>query len=337
MIRAAIVGIGHWGRMLVNAVQGNSAAIQFTAGVTRTRAKAEAFCAEKGVRLYDSLDAVLADKDVDAIVCASPHSEHARQVEMAAAAGKPVFMEKPFTLDRASAARALDAAARAGIIVGVAYPRRFHPGMKELKSRIDAGALGTIAHCYAEQNTPAGLFMAAESWRATAAEAPAGGMTALGVHNVDALIHLFGRVDEVYAKSLRRAVSYDADDTTSVMFGLRNGMAATLVCSLATAVSYRLAVFGTKGMAELRTPNLDFHFTAAPAERPTGRNAASPPEITEYKGFNALLAELEAFAAAVDGGPAYPIPPDQILHGVAVFEAIVRSAQSGQPVKIAND
>lgn len=337
MIRAAIIGIGHWGRMLVGAVQGNSTAIRFTAGVTRTRAKAEAFCAEKGIALYDSLDAALADPSVDAIVCATPHSEHGAQVERAAAAGKPVFMEKPFTLDRASAARALDAAARAGIVVGVAYPRRFHPGMKELKSRIDSGALGTIAHCYAEQNTPAGLFMAPESWRATAEEAPAGGMTALGVHNVDALIHLFGEIDEVYAKSLRRTVAYDADDTTSVMFGLKNGMAATLVCSLATAVSYRLAVFGARGMAELRTPNLDFHFTAAPAERPAGRNAASPPEITEYKGANALLAELEAFAAAITGGPAYPIPPDQILHGVAVFEAIVQSAASGRPVRVASD
>ena len=335
MIRAAIVGIGHWGRMLVTAVQGNSTAIQFTAGATRTRARAEAFCAEKGIALYDDLDAILADDAIDAVVCATPHSEHAAQVERIAAAGKPVFMEKPFALDRKSAARALDAAERAGIVVGVAYPRRFHPSMNELKSRIDAGALGTIAHCYAEQNTPAGLFMAGESWRATAEEAPAGGMTALGVHNVDALIHLFGAIDEVYAKSLRRAVSYAADDTTSVMFGLANGMSASLVCSLVTTVSYRLAVFGTKGMGELRTPNLDFHFTPTPSSPPTGRHAALPPEIIEHRGFNALLAELEAFAGAIAGGAPYPIPPDQILHGVAVFEAIVRSAASGQPVKIA--
>src|SRR6185312_13506713 len=224
MIRAAIVGIGHWGHMLVNAEQGNSTAIQFTAGVTRTRAKAEAFCAEKGIALYDSLDAALADPTVDAIVCATPHSEHGAQVERAAAAGKPVFMEKPFTLDRASAARALDAVARAGIVLGVAYPRRFHPSMRELKTRIDDGRLGTLAHCSAEQNGPAGLFMDPASWRALASEAPAGGMTAMGVHNLDAMIHLFGPIDEGYAKSLKRAISYDAQDTTSVMFGFANGM-----------------------------------------------------------------------------------------------------------------
>jgi predicted dehydrogenase len=337
MIRAAVVGIGHWGRTLVTAVQGNSEKIRFTAGHTRTRAKAEAFCAEKGIALCDTLDAILADPEIDAVYFATPHSEHGGQVERAAAAGKHVFMEKPFTLDRKSAAVALDAVAKAGITLGVAYPRRFHPGMVELKSRIDNGALGTIAHCYGEQNTPAGLWMAEDSWRATAEEAPGGAMTALGVHNVDAMIHLFGEIDEVYASSLRRAVTYDAEDTTSVQFAMKNGMSASMVCSLVTTVSYRLAVFGSKGCGELRTPSLDFHFTPIPSERPTGRQVAVPPQITEYPGFNGLLAEMEAFADAINGGPAYPIPPSQVLHGVSVFEAIIQSAARRQPVKVAHD
>src|SRR5580658_2024351 len=296
MIRAAIVGIGHWGRTLVNAVQGNSDKIRFTAGHTRTRAKAEAFCAEKGIELYDDFDRILADPAIDAVYFATPHSEHGGQVERTAAAGKHVFMEKPFTLDRKSAAAALHAVARAGVTLGVAYPRRFHPGMVELKARVENGSLGTIAHCYGEQNTPAGLWMAEGSWRATQAEAPGGAMTALGVHNVDAMIHLFGEIDEVYASSLRRAVAYEAEDTTSVQFSMRSGMSASMVCSLVTTVSYRLAVFGSKGCAELRTPNLDFHFTPVPAERPTGRQVAVPAQITEYPGFNGMRAELEAFA-----------------------------------------
>jgi predicted dehydrogenase len=156
MIRAAIVGIGRWGRTLIGAVQGNSEAIRFTAGHNRTRANAEAFCAEHGIALKDSLDEILADPAIDAVVFATPHSEHGAQVERAAASGKHVMMEKPFTLDRRSAARALDAVARAGVVLGVAYPRRFHPGVRELKARIDDGRLGTIAHCYGEQNAPAG-------------------------------------------------------------------------------------------------------------------------------------------------------------------------------------
>src|SRR5258708_17098998 len=208
MIRAAIVGIGRWGRTLIGSVQGKSEAIRFTAGFNRTRANAEGFCTEHGVPLKDSLDEILADPNIDAVIYATPHSEHGAQVERTAAAGKHVFMEKPFTLDRASAARAVDAASRAGVVLGVAYPRRFHPGMKELKARITDGRLGTIAHCYGEQNTPAGLFMDPASWRAEASEAPAGGMTALGVHNVDAMIHLFGAIHQVYPLSPHRAVRY---------------------------------------------------------------------------------------------------------------------------------
>src|SRR5437870_6037121 len=199
MVRAAIVGIGRWGRTLVGAAQGKSAAFRFTAGQTRTRAKAAGFCAEHGIALKGSLDEILADQSIDAVVFATPHSEHGAQVERAAAAGKHVFMEKPFTLDRASAARALDAVARAGVVLGVAYPRRFHPSMRELKARIADGRLGTIAHCSAEQNGPAGLFMDPASWRAEASEAPAGGMTAMGAHNLDPMIQLFGRFGVVCA------------------------------------------------------------------------------------------------------------------------------------------
>ena len=336
MIRAAIVGIGRWGRTLVGAVQGKSDRVRFTAGHNRTRAHAEAFCAEHGIALKDSLDSILADPAIDAVVFATPHSEHGGQVERAAAAGKHVFMEKPFTLDRRSAARALDSVARAGVTLGVAYPRRFHPGMRELKARIDDGRLGTIAHCHGEQNAPAGLFMAPQSWRADPSEAPAGGMTASGVHNLDAMIHLFGKIDEVYATSLRRAVSYDAEDTTSVMLGFATGMSATLLCCIATAVSYRLAVFGTKGCAELLTPQLDFHFTATPDGMPSGRHAQPAPEIIEHRGFNAILAELDAFAAAIRGEAPYPITADEVLHGVAAFEAIIRSAATHQPVRVAD-
>lgn len=337
MIRAAIVGIGRWGRTLVGAVAGESAAIRFVAGHNRTRAHAEEFCAGHGIALKDSLDDILRDPAIDAVVFATPHSEHGGQVERAAAAGKHVFMEKPFTLDRASAARAIEAVARAGVVLGVAYPRRFHPNMRELKARIADGRLGTIAHCHGEQNAPAGLFMNPESWRAQAAEAPAGGMTALGVHNLDAMIHLFGPIDEIYATSRRRTIAYDADDTTDVMLGFASGMSGNLFCSLVTAVSYRLAAFGSKGCAELVTPELEFRFTPAPAAMPSGRHSQPEPEVIQNRGFNTIRAELDAFAAAIEGGPAYPIPPEEVLHGVAAFEAIVRSAATRQAVRVTRD
>ena len=256
--------------------------------------------------------------------------------ERAAAAGKHVFMEKPFTLDVKSAERALAAVARARVVLGVAYPRRFHPAINEIKTRLGDGRLGIPTHAETAQGAPAAHFMPeGYYWRADPKEAPAGAMTATGVHNLDALIYLFGRIDEVYCLNLHRLLTR-LEDTTSILMRFENGMSASLFCSLATAPTYRFAVYGTKGRAELLDQDPAFRFTAVPDAMPTGRLTAAQPEVIEYKGFNALKAELEGFAAAIEGVRPYPITPDEILHGVAAFEAIVRSAATGEPVKVAH-
>lgn len=334
MIRAAIVGLGRWGKTLVGAVEGKSSEIRFTAGHSRTRATGAPYCIEHGLAWRDDLDEILADPNIDAVVFATPHSQHGEQVERAAAAGKHVMMEKPFTLDVKSAERALAAVDRAGVVLGVAYPRRFHPAINEIKTRLADGRLGVPTHAETAQASPAGHFMPeGYYWRADPQEAPAGAMTATGVHNLDALIYLFGRIDEVYCLNLHRLMDR-LEDTTSVLMRLANGMSASLFCSLATAPTYRFAVYGTKGRAELQGQDPDFRFTPVSLAMPEGRLRAAPPEVIEYKGFSPLKAELEGFAAAINGAKPYPITPDEIVHGVAAFEAIVRSAATDRPVKV---
>src|SRR5437016_2126551 len=115
MIRAAIIGLGRWGRSLVTSVQGKSGDICFVCANTRTRAAAEDFCCAQGVALVDSYEQVLADASVDAVVLATPHTLHERQILAAAAAGKHIHVEKPITLDRASAERAVAAARAANV------------------------------------------------------------------------------------------------------------------------------------------------------------------------------------------------------------------------------
>src|SRR4029078_12313272 len=112
-----------------------------------------------------------------------------------------------------------------------------------------------------------------------------------------AMIQLFGPIDEVYAKSLRRGISYDAEDTTSVLFGFANGMSGNLLSSLVTAITYRLAVFGTKGCAELLTPEFDFRFSPVPSAAPTGRQVAAEPESIQNRGRKTLRAGVQDFTA----------------------------------------
>src|SRR5205085_2368145 len=140
-----------------------------------------------------------------------------------------------------------------------------------------------------------------------------------------ALICLFGKIDEVYCTSLRRVMAR-LEDTTTVLLSLANGISATLYCSLVTAPTYRFAVYGTRGSVELATPELEFRFTPVTERPATGRHPAPAPEIIGYKGFNALAAELEGFAAAINRERPYPITAEEVLHGVAAFDAIVGPA-----------
>ena len=197
MIRAAIIGLGRWGRSLVNSVHGTTDDIRFVAGHTRTRAKAEEFCREKDLRLVDDFAAILSDPPIDAVVLATPHSQHAAQIAQAAAAGKHILVEKPITLDHASAVAAAEAARKAGVTLAVGYCRRFHPSFVEIRERLRDGRLGKIVGLVAQHTTSTQSFIAPDNWRADPDEAPAGAMTAVGLHALDLMIEFAGRVRDV--------------------------------------------------------------------------------------------------------------------------------------------
>lgn len=328
MVRAAIVGLGNWGQKLVGSVYGKSEQITFVAGNTRTRSKAEDFCRERQIDLRDDLDAILGDPTIDAVVFATPHRQHEEHIKRAAEAGKHVYVEKPFTLDVASARSALDAVEKAGVVIGIDFQRRFHPSITEMRNRIRDGRLGTITCGVAEITMPSGLALPKDSWRINPEETPAGAMSGLGVHLMDGFIDLCGEVEEVYCVNTRRAAPL-VDDTTLFTMKHKNGVTSTSICTLASAVSYSVALFGTNGIAETTRPSLDtFRFLPVPS-------SDSEAESIENKDVDLLKAGLEAFATAVRGDAPFPIPGEQIIHGVAVFEAIVKSAESGQPVKVA--
>jgi predicted dehydrogenase len=332
MIRAAIVGLGWWGKTLVDSVHGKSDKISFVAANTRTRAKAEDFCRERKIDLRDDLDVILKDAKVDAVVYATPHSMHEEHIKRAAAAGKHIYVEKPFALKVASARAAIDAVKKTKLVLGVDFQRRFHPSVAEIRNRIKNGQLGTLSFAVGEVSSPSGLALPKESWRVNPEETPAGAMTGLGVHLVDGFIDLIGEVEEVYCVNTRRAAPL-VDDTTVFTMKHKNGVISTSYCTLASAGSYCIAVFGTKGIAETTRPALDtFRFMPVPDKG--GPHAVAQPEVIDNKGFNPVKAGLEAFADACGGGAKFPVTYDQIIHGVAVFEAIVESAKTGKPVKV---
>lgn len=324
MINAGIAGLGWWGRVLVDSVQGKSDAIRFAAAATRTRSdKAQRYSERQGLDLRGGLDDLLNDPAIDAIVLATPHSQHREQIEAAARAGKHVFAEKPLTLTRTDAEASVTAMQKAGKVLGLGFQRRFHPAMAALRDKVHSGGLGEVLQITCTLGAPLNLTLSGDHWRSNAAEAPAGALTPLGVHAIDAIIDLLGEVESVYCASRKRAVTLDSDDTTSMLLHLRNGAVAQVAAMVATGLNYRFTVFGTRGWEAISGyPEFTDH-EFQPVGHPQERRALEP--------FDMIRAELEAFAAAVAGEALFPITPDQMVHAVAVLEAAVRSTASGLP------
>lgn len=340
MINAAIVGLGWWGKTLVESAV-DSGAIRFTKGATRTvTPDIQAFAQSHKFALAPNYEALLADDSIDAVVLATPHSLHAEQVIAAAKAGKHVFCEKPFTLTKAEAEEAVAAATRAGIVLGIGYNRRFHPEMIKLREQIRAGDLGIIEHIESTMTSPNVLFIDPKHWRADKHETPCGGLTPMGVHAVDGMIDLCGEIAQVYCQSFRRAVAIDGDDTTSILLRMREGMSGYVSTLTATGPGFSFQVFGSKGFVRLEGVT---HVVGASSEERRTRlfgackfqPVKGAGKVWEADRCDTSRAGFEVFAKAVEGGTPFPITPDEIVHGAAVTEAIIRSAGTGQVEKIA--
>jgi len=340
MIQAAIVGLGWWGRTLVESLAGGSDAMRFVAGTTRTvTADVEAFARQHGLKLAASYEALLADPGIDAVVLATPPSGHRAQVIAAAQAGKHVFCEKPFTLTKRDAEAAVDAVRKARVTLGLGYNRRFHPEMAKLRERIRAGGLGTLMHVECTMTVPNALFLKPSAWRATRAEAPCGGLAPLGVHAIDGMIDLCGEIEQLYCQSFRRAVELEMDDTTSALFRMKSGVSGYLGTLMATGPLFTFQVFGSRGCVRLEGMT---HVAGASSEERRTRlfgackyqPVKGEAETWEAGKLDISRACFEAFARAAAGGPAFPITHEEMVHGAAVTEAVVRSAASGRVERV---
>ena len=340
MIRAAIVGMGWWGRTIVESVQADSDVIRFVAGATRTVSpEVTAFAEAQQLTLVASYEALLTDTTIEAVVLATPHSMHSPQTIAAAQAGKHVFCEKPFALTKADADAAVAATTKAGVTLGLGYNRRFHPEMTALRQKIQSGELGTVLHFEATMTFPNALFLKPEAWRADREETPCGGLTPMGVHAIDGMIDLGGEIEQVFCQSFRRVVQVDSDDTTSMLFRMKNGASGYLGTITATGPGFSFQVFGSKG--SLRLEGMTHVAGASSDERRTRLFSSAkwqpikgPAETWEAARLDVTRACLEAFGTAAAGGPKFLIPTSEMIHGASVTEAVVRSAASGQTERV---
>lgn len=329
MIRAAIIGLGTWGQNLVRSVPPGSPHLRFTAFATRTPDKAGDFAQAHGLRMLPSFEAALADPEIDAVVLATPHSMHTEQIVAAARAGKHVFSEKPLGLDAESAERAARACAEHGVTLGVGYNWRWQPALREIRRLIEDGTLSRVLHLEGNFCGPSAYRFPKGHWRHDRDEVPAGGMTGRGVHVIDAMLYLAGRIEQVTAQSFRLAQDFGVDDTTSMLLKFASGATGYLGTVIATAETWRLQVFGSNAWVEVgdveHLTTWELRLCRLDREHITVKQK---PQVITFPKTSTERAELEHFAQQAAARQPIVRPGGDAVHNVAVLQAILDSART---------
>lgn len=322
MINAAVIGLGRWGKAIVEAVQGKSKRLRIVCGVSKEPELVRDFAAAKGFDLSTEFEEAVADPRVEAVFLATPHSLHVPQIEAVAKAGKPVWCEKPLALTRAQAERAIAAVNAAGIPFALGNNKRCFSSMRELKRVVAEGTLGNILHVEGNFSNEHSTRVTG-GWRDDPRESPGGGLTGAGLHVIDAFVNLAGPIAQVDAAVHSQKPPPDPRDVAAALVRFASGATGTIATIRAAPMFWRIAVFGTKGWAEARGEN-DLTVALIGGE----------PQATRYAPVDSLGTLIEAFGETIETGKPFPVTQQDMLAVVAAFEAAVRSIAEGKPIAL---
>jgi predicted dehydrogenase len=326
-LKVAVIGLGWWGQTIVRYLA-NARNLKLVAATDLNLEAGRQFAQSQGIPFKPNYEAVLQDSEVEAVVLCTPHSLHADQMVAAAAAGKHIFCEKPLSLNRRDALRAIEAINQKNLTLAVGHERRFEPPIIRAMEMIQTGMIGTPLQMEANFSQDKFLQMDPVNWRLSSSEAPAGPMTATGIHLLDLSVGVFGPAETVYASVKQLGSSLVNGDTLAILASYRKGGHALISAILATPFVGRFAVFGSKGWIEVRDKT---HPEASTGWTMNWHIRGDEVKTENFEPHPAVLANLEAFAEAALGGKPYPVPQDQMLANIAALEAVVRSTRSGKP------
>ena len=330
MFNVAVVGMGWWGKIIVPLLK-TSKKINVNTVVELNTAGIADFAKQHNVNVVTDFNAVLKDPAIQGVVLCTPHTQHTEQIIAAANAGKHVFCEKPLSMTRADVLRAIKAVNDNKVALAVGHERRFEPPVLEAMRIIQSGELGIPLQVEANFSQDKFLTLAADNWRLSGKEAPAGPMTATGIHLLDLSVSVFGEAERVFASVKQLGSQLVNGDTLAILVTFKNGGHALISAILATPFEGRFAVYCNKGWIEVRDKT---HPEAPEGWVMTKTLRGGKKEVREFPPAPNVLANLEAFADAAEGRAPYPVPQSQMIANISALEAIFKSAATGTIVNV---
>lgn len=326
-VKIALVGMGWWGQKMLAVLEAAPDDIRVVRAVEPNVEGVRALCEGKGIPLSAYYADALNDPEVEAVVLATPHSLHTAQIEAAVAAGKHIFCEKPLALTKAEAERSVALCRDAELVLGMGHERRFEPPVAEMLAMADAGTLGRIHQIEANFSHDKFLTLDRGNWRLKADQAPAGGMTATGIHLLDLSVRLLGAAESVLCICEQLSSDLPQGDTVAAYVKFKGGGTSYVSASLANPFMSRFTVYGSGGWIDIRDKA---HVEAPDGWIVTSAMKGGPIVTTEVGKAEPVKDNLVAFARAVRGKAAYPITTDHLVNNIALLEAVFRSALSGR-------
>jgi predicted dehydrogenase len=331
-VRIALIGLGWWGRKMLAVLDGAGADIRVVRAVEPNMDYARGVCAERNIALTADYADALADPAVEAVVLATPHALHEAQIAQAVAAHKHVFCEKPLALTKAGAVTAVALCREAGLVLGMGHERRWEPPMADLLAKADAGVLGRIHQIEANFSHDKFLALDRDNWRLRGDHAPAGGMTATGIHLLDLSVRLLGPAESVLCVCERLSSDLPQGDTVAAFVRFKGGGTSYVSASLANPFMSRFTVYGAKGWIDIRDKA---HVEAPDGWIVTSALAGGPITTSDLPPAEPVKDNLVAFARTIRGTGTYPITGQQLVDTIALLEAVFASTRSGEIERVA--
>jgi predicted dehydrogenase len=290
---------------------------------SRDRARAEAYARERGLeRAYGSYDELLADPEIDAVYVALPNALHVEWSIRALEAGKHVLSEKPLSRHPAEVERAFDAAERAGRILMEGFMYRHHPQTKKLKQLVDEGAIGELRLV----RTQFSFMLDRPNDVRWDPELGGGALLDLGCYCVSGSRLLAGEPEVVHAQQTLATTGADARFAATMRFP--GGVLAHFDCAFDLPLRTELEAVGSEGSLFMPRP-----FVADDVDLELRR----PDDVEQLPSVSAnrYRCELENLSRAIRGEEEPLLGREESLAQARVLDALLRSAASGEPVRLA--
>jgi predicted dehydrogenase len=303
--------------------------------------RTQALASRTGATAYTDLERFLEHEPMEIVAIGSPSGVHAQEAIAAIRKGLHVLVEKPLDVTVARVERVEEEARRAGVKVGVFFQDRLKPDVVRMKRLIDAGRLGTpvLASGHVKWYRPPEYYSGSK-WRGVKKLDGGGALMNQGIHTADLMLHLFGDVTSVTARTAARVHRIEVEDTLVATLEFATGALGILEAATSIYPGYarRLELTGSEGTLILdhdRLAAIDLK-TPPPDERPTppesapAQSAASPvvSDATPHRRI------FEDFLNAIRTGGTPACDAREGRRSVALVEAIYRAAEDGRAVTV---